>query len=111
MKHEYVSYNYSNIFPIIVSISILAVFEEIIYRDFLPNVLTYINSSKKIIYTIEAFSVILFALAHLYAGFAAVFFAFISGIALRFLTIKAGIQYSCIVHASYNLTSFFLLNR
>ncbi|MGL4981835.1 MAG: CPBP family intramembrane glutamic endopeptidase [Treponemataceae bacterium] len=95
---------------IIITTIILASFEELIYRDFLPNAFMTIVllKNKLIFFVIETFCCLLFSFAHLYAGLPTVLYAFLSGILLRVLAKKTSIWYAIIVHSCYNLLVLFI---
>jgi membrane protease YdiL (CAAX protease family) len=79
-----------------------AVYEEALYRFFVPQFFLFYFEGKAIVF-FEAVSVLLFALAHLYLGTAGFLNALICGIILR-LTYKKtkDLPANCLIHFLYN---------
>ena len=91
-----------------------ALYEEAVYRVFLPFALRYLltkkeSSSKYIYIFIELISILFFALGHRYLGLSAVINAVIGGIILRlcFLITKNPLQ-CALSHSAYNLLAVLL---
>lgn len=111
----------NNIFPLKNKIEILiiiinllssALYEEIIYRQFLPNTLQILfntNKNKIIFYFIEILSILIFSFSHKYLGLFSVVNAFFCGIILRLCYLKTKTIYTgFIAHFLYNSTMVIL---
>lgn len=80
-----------------------AFFEEVLYRQFVPETLNSLLEKWKI--PVEIFSVVIFALAHRYLGWISVCNAAFCGAVLRLCRIKtASIAPSFAAHFIYNLS-------
>ena len=98
-----------------VSIIVAAVFEEALYRVFLPESLLYLiscvnikkpESERRIRFAAEFAVVMLFAVQHKYFGAAGVLTAFSAGLAFRFITVAAGSPFlAMLIHCCNNLLS------
>ncbi len=104
------------------SVIVLACFEEVIFRVYLPEKLWRIwdnlpiknrisvNTNVFIKVLLEISIVLLFSIGHLYLGFIAMFSSFVSGILLRIFYIKyKRLMPICIAHSLNNITSFLVL--
>lgn len=90
-----------------------AIFEEVLYRAWLPElILSFfkIDDKKKIFnWIIELLVTLLFAFAHLYAGWLSVANAIFAHIILRTIYIKTGNLYSNMIsHSIYNVLILFV---
>lgn len=85
-----------------------AYYEEILYRQFIPESLLFLTGGVKIVViAVEVFSVLIFSLSHRYLGFFPALNAFVSGFILRFVYRKTGSVYTgTIIHFLYNLSVF-----
>ncbi|MCR5290807.1 MAG: CPBP family intramembrane metalloprotease [Treponema sp.] len=94
--------------------TITAFYEEMIYRQFLPNMYQIIKSKvslpKPLIFTVqEIMPLMLFAFAHRYLGTLAIINAACCGIILRICTLKTGtIIPGYIAHVCYNIFTLCL---
>ena len=80
-----------------------ACYEEVVYREFLPETLSKLIEKKKFEIPLELICVALFALAHRYLGIVAVLNAFVCGIILRLCYKKSmGIWTGIYAHLAYN---------
>jgi membrane protease YdiL (CAAX protease family) len=95
----------------IIALAVGAYYEEVIYRQFLPkNGLMLWGTSKWKRSLIECISLLLFAFAHRYLGWAAVCNALCCGALLRLCYIKTNSVYTgSIVHFLYNICMYLLL--
>ena len=86
----------------------MAFYEEEFYRQFLPDLLSFVQPLKKgLNLFLEAIAIVLFALAHAYQGLAAVFNALFCALILRSCRKKTGsIWTGFIIHALYNIVIF-----
>ncbi len=101
-----------------VSIVIAAVFEEVLYRVFLPESVLYLisltnikktESEKLIRLAAELAVVVLFAVQHKYLGAAGVVTAFSAGVAFRWITVATGSPLlSILIHGANNLLTLLL---
>ncbi len=104
------------------SVITLACFEELLFRQFLPEKLVYFfkifsnnnnainHANKAFRLLIECLCFILFALAHVYLGIISVFSALLSAIVLRLSVIYCKtIVPACIAHSINNLVSFYFI--
>ncbi len=79
-----------------------AVYEESLYRFFLPEFLLFYYKNRCRFF-IEAIGVLFFALAHLYLGYAGFLNALICGMVLRFCYKKTkDLWANCLIHFLYN---------
>ncbi|MGN0728280.1 CPBP family intramembrane glutamic endopeptidase [Treponema sp.] len=80
-----------------------AFFEEVLYRQYLPETLATLLGERKI--PAEILSVLLFALAHRYLGWISVLNAVLCGAFLRLCRVKTGaVVSSAAAHFLYNLS-------
>ncbi len=95
---------------IVFSLFVSALYEELLFRQFLPEgALRAVNTKIARICT-EIAVVMIFALGHRYLGIWAVLNAFTAGCILRFFCIRTGSFISGFVaHFVYNVIVFFLL--
>lgn len=92
----------------ILSILLSALYEELVYRQFLPETTLKLLRNRIIS---ELAVILLFALGHMYAGIWAVLNAFIAGILLRLCFTKTGSFITGFTaHTVYNIIILFLLN-
>ncbi len=104
------------------SLIVLACFEEIIFRIYLPDsflrIVTQTPIYKKLpiparvlfILLIECFFIITFALGHYYLGTVSLLASFVSGIILRISVLRyKTIIPACIAHIINNIVSFLVL--
>lgn len=94
---------------IIFSVATAAFYEEIIYRQFMPEILKIIffekNKKKWISILIDFISLLIFAFSHRYLGWIAILNAFICGFILRLCYTKTNsIWTGAAAHFSYNMT-------
>ncbi|MCR4939391.1 MAG: CPBP family intramembrane metalloprotease [Treponemataceae bacterium] len=90
--------------------SISALYEELLYRQFLPDESLSMIPSKHLRLPVEILIVLLFALGHIYLGIWAVMNAFVAGCLLRFFCVKtASFLSGFIAHFIYNLIVFFFM--
>jgi uncharacterized protein len=90
-------------------------YEEVVYRQCLPNTLrsifTYKKNNQYICFIAEAIAIFLFAMAHRYLGFMAIINAAISGLFLRICFLKThSIFPGTAAHFFYNLIMLFLFS-
>lgn len=86
-----------------------ATYEELLYRHYLPVMAKQFLKNRYIKIIVEIIIILLFALAHRYAGIFAVLYASIAGILFRFLVIKnQEILSAIVIHFVYNSTVYFL---
>lgn len=90
----------------ITNICISALYEETLYRRFIPDCLVKFSQEKKIPTIIaEILSILIFAFSHRYLGHPAVINAAVCGTILRICCIKTNsIKAGTIAHAIYNFT-------
>ncbi len=106
----------------IFSIIVMACFEEIVFRQFLPEKCLYYfrhssayktmsSNVKTVLYIIiELFFICSFAIGHKYLGSSAILSAFISGVILRVSVNKfKNIIPACIAHSINNIVSFLVV--
>lgn len=94
-----------------------AIYEEIIYRFYFADAIRHIAGprqnkrlEKVLFFVCEVFACIAFALAHRYLGIFAVINAALAHIVLRFLYVKTGLIWNCVlIHFVYNIISLILL--
>ena len=87
-----------------------AVYEEAVYREFLPETLSWLIEKKRLEIPMELICVTLFALAHRYLGLMAVLNAFVCGIILRLCYKKSGDIWAGIhAHIIYNSIQLLFL--
>ena len=101
-----------------VSIIVAAVFEEVLYRVFLPESVLYLINcanikkpeTEKFIKLTAEFSVaVLFAVQHMYMGAAGVVTAFTAGLSFRWITVTTGSPLlSMLIHCVNNLRTLFI---
>lgn len=101
-----------------ISIIVAAVFEEILYRVFLPESVLYLINcanikkpeTEKFIKLAAEFSVaVLFAVQHMYMGAAGVVTAFTAGLSFRWITVATGSPLlSILIHCANNLLTLLL---
>lgn len=100
------------IFYICLSLFVSALYEELLYRKFIPDeTISFTLQDKSLLYRIisEILIILIFALGHRYLGVWAVLNAFTAGCILRFFCIRTGSFISgFIAHLIYNLIVFFL---
>lgn len=92
-----------------VSVAIAAFYEEVLYRQFLPEVSAILldgRVNKKIFcYLMEVLIILIFAFSHRYLGFIPVLNAFACGAVLRLCYRKTGsIWTGALSHFTYNMT-------
>ncbi|MBR6078749.1 MAG: CPBP family intramembrane metalloprotease [Treponema sp.] len=94
-----------------VNLAIGVVYEETIYRLFLPDTMILLAGEKKSLrITLEAICVAVFAFSHRYLGAMALVNAAICGTALRFGKIKSGRIYAPMAaHLLYNIFQTIIL--
>ena len=104
----------------VLSLLIAALYEELLYRWFLPEEIKYIFSSdstmskskqtaKTLRILFEILIILLFALGHRYLGIWAVLNAFTAGCILRFICVRTDSVISgFIAHFAYNLLLLFI---
>lgn len=105
---------HTNFLLFLCSVTVMACFEEILYRQFLPEMtkFLFISESAQIAHNFisllaEFTIVILFALAHRYLGYMSILNAFFCGIILRNTAKKTGtIISTCLIHTLYNICFF-----
>ena len=97
-------------------IPILVSFEEVLFRAYIPDKVFYLFTIKAkkqspfIKLLAIGFSSLLFALAHSYAGFHSVIFAFLSSLILFILKEHtSSLFFPILVHNAYNYFAFFYL--
>ena len=118
-KHEEMGFS-SNYTPLnyvflLVNLFVGAFYEEVIYREFLPETLLSFTGERKIPGIIaECSCIIIFALSHRYLGLMAVINALLGGIALRICRRKSlSIWAGTAAHFLYNaiLLIFAILEK
>ena len=96
---------------ICLSLFVSALYEELLYRKFIPDeTISFVLQDKSLHYRIisEILIILIFALGHRYLGVWAVLNAFTAGCILRFFCIRTGSFISgFIAHLIYNLIVFF----
>lgn len=97
-------------------IPILVSFEEVLFRAYIPDKVFYLftikakKQSRFIKLLAIVFSSLLFALAHSYAGFYSIIFAFLSSLILFVLKdYTSSLFFPILVHSLYNYFAFFYL--
>jgi len=94
----------------LISLIIAALYEELLYRQYLPDESLSIIPNKSLRLPMEILLILLFALGHSYLGVWAVLNAFTAGCLLRFFCKKTGSFLSgFIAHFLYNGIVFFLM--
>ncbi len=93
------------------NLAIGVVYEETIYRLFLPDTMILLAGEKKSLRIVfEAISIAIFAFSHRYLGAMAIVNAALCGTALRFGKIKSGRIYApTIAHLLYNIFQTIIL--
>ncbi|MBE6355224.1 MAG: CPBP family intramembrane metalloprotease [Treponema sp.] len=100
----------TNILFLIINVFCASYYEEVIYRQTIPESLLSFTENKYIKILFELLTLMLFALGHLYLGIAAVANAFICGIFLRLCRIKTGsVSSGTAAHFIYNMTLFIFI--
>lgn len=107
--------NTSLFFQKLILIPFMVIFEEVLFRSYIHDSFLFIisqnNLSQKNIWKKFAailLSSVFFALAHSYAGYFAIIFAFLSSILLFFLkNYTNSILFPILVHGLYNFIAFF----
>lgn len=98
----------------IVTLAISAYYEESLYRQFLPNYVSFLvlsdKSKKWLKWALECVCILIFAFSHRYLGWIAVVNAAVCGSILRFCCVKTGSIYtSAIAHFTYNVLMYVFL--
>ncbi|MCR5218436.1 type II CAAX endopeptidase family protein [Treponema sp.] len=92
---------------LIMNVMAASYYEEVIYRQLLPQSFYLLSENKAFRLSGEIFTLIVFALGHFYLGFIAVINAFICGIFLRLCRIKTrSVSTGAAAHFIYNFTLF-----
>lgn len=102
-------YGFANLF---LTLLVASFFEEVLYRQFLPETLSlFIGEKRWALILMEFLVALIFAFSHRYEGILAVLVAFLSGIMLRVCRKKTGSVYAgFLAHLIYNsLMVLFLL--
>ena len=100
----------TNIIFLIINVFCASYYEEVIYRQTIPESLILLTENTRFKILLELLALILFALGHLYLGMAAVANAFICGIFLRLCRIKTGsVSSGTAAHFIYNMTLFLFI--
>ena len=97
-----------------------AFYEEVLYRLYLPDAIKVVcarkntppesTRAKRISFLCEATAIVLFALAHRYAGFLAVLNAFLGGMLLRRCFVRTGALWTNVTaHTAYNFVMLMLV--
>lgn len=90
-------------FAITFGLFMSAYYEEILYRQFLPESLHKLIEKKQFYFLIEIVSVLIFGFSHRYLGILAVINAIAVGIVLRICFVKTGnAKTQTVVHFLYN---------
>ncbi len=111
--------HFIKILILFINIVIPAFYEEILYRQYFPDILKKFSNNRSLQehkkiqkitnYLSEAVPLLCFALGHRYLGILGVANAFVSGIFLRRCLIKTGsVWYSFTAHCLYNIGAFVL---
>ena len=92
----------------IISLATGAVYEEVVYREFLPELVLFFTDAAHSWHwlrpAVELGAVLVFAFSHRYLGLPAVINAALSGAVLRYCFCKTGTIYTgCTIHFLYNV--------
>lgn len=102
--------SFSGIIFLALNVFSASYYEEVIYRQLIPESIIYFSNKKAVKIIAEFFSLSVFSFGHFYLGLIAVLNAFVCGIFLRLTRIKTySVTTGTFSHFIYNFTLFIFM--